>query len=128
MAVGDFDNDGRPDIYVTNSGENRLYRNNRDGTFTDVAEKTGVALGKWSIGTTFGDYDGDGRLDLFVSGYIHYDIAHLTSLAFCLFRGVRVMCGPRGLPDEADHLFHNNGDGTFTDVSVKAGVSDLNHY
>ena len=128
VAVGDFDNDGWPDIYVTNFGKNRLYRNNHDGTFTDAAEKAGVTLGNWSTGATFGDYDGDGHLDLFVSGYIHYDIAHPTSLASCLFRGVRVMCGPRGLPGEADHLFHNNGDGTFTDVSVKAGVSDPNHY
>jgi hypothetical protein len=128
VAVGDFDNDGWPDIYVTNFGKNRLYRNNHDGTFTDIAEKAGVALGNWSIGATFGDYDGDGRLDLFVSGYIHYDIAHPTSLESCQFRGARVMCGPRGLPGEGDHLFHNNGDGTFTDVSVKAGVSDPNHY
>ena len=128
VAVGDFDNDGWPDIYVTNFGKNRLYRNNHDGTFTDAAEKAGVTLGNWSTGATFGDYDGDGHLDLFVSGYIHYDIAHPTSLPSCLFRGVRVMCGPRGLPGEADHLFHNNGDGTFTDVSVKAGVSDPNHY
>jgi enediyne biosynthesis protein E4 len=128
VAVGDFDNDGWPDLYVTNFGKNRLYRNNHDGTFTDVAEKARVALGNWSTGATFGDYDGDGRLDLFVPGYIHYDIAHPTSLESCRFRGVRVMCGPRGLPGEADHLFRNNGDGTFTDVSVKAGVSDPNHY
>lgn len=128
VAVGDFDNDGWPDIYVTNFGKNRLYRNNHDGTFSDVAEKAGVALGNWSTGATFGDYDRDGRLDLFVPGYVHYDIAHPTDLESCRFRGIRVMCGPRGLPGEADHLFHNNGDGTFTDVSVKAGVSDRNHY
>ncbi len=128
VAVGDFNNDGWPDIYVTNFGKNRLYRNNHDGTFTDVAEKAGVTLGNWSTGATFGDYDGDGRLDLFVPGYIHYDIAHPTDLNSCVFRGVRVMCGPKGLSGEADHLFHNNGDGTFTDVSVKAGVNDPNHY
>ena len=128
VAVGDFDNDGWPDLYVTNFGKNRLYRNNHNGTFTDVAEKAGVALGNWSTGATFGDYDGDGRLDLFVPGYIHYDIAHPPTMKSCVFRGVAVMCGPRGLPGEADHLLHNNGDGTFTDVSVKAGVSDPNHY
>lgn len=128
VAVGDYDNDGWPDLYVTNFGKNRLYHNNHDGTFTDVAEKAGVALGNWSTGATFGDYDGDGRLDLFVPGYIHYDIAHPTDLQSCVFRGVRVMCGPRGLPGEEDHLFHNNGDGTFTDVSTKAGVSDPNRY
>jgi hypothetical protein len=128
VAVGDYDNDGWPDLYVTNFGKNRLYHNNHDGTFTDVAEKAGVTLGNWSTGPTFGDYDGDGRLDLFVPGYVHYDVAHPPSLESCQFRGVRVMCGPRGLPGEADHLFHNNGDGTFTDVSAKAGVNDPNHY
>ena len=131
VAIADYDNDGWPDIYVTNFGKNRLYHNNHDGTFTDVAEKAGVTLGNWSTGATWGDYDGDGKLDLFVPGYVHYDMAHPPSGAtdtagssFCQFRGVRVMCGPRGLPGEPDHLFHNNGDGTFTDVSEKAGVSD----
>ena len=76
VAVGDYDNDGWPDLYVTNFGKNRLYHNNHDGTFTDVAEKAGVALGNWSTGPTFGDYDGDGRLDLFVPGYVHYDFQH----------------------------------------------------
>lgn len=134
-VVGDFDNDSWPDIYVTNFGKNRLYRNNHDGTFTDVAEKAGVALGGWSTGATWGDYDHDGRLDLFVPGYVKFDPEHppipgkggLPS-GFCQFRGVEVMCGPRGLPGEGDHLFHNNGDGTFTDVSVKAGVSDARGY
>lgn len=131
VAVADYDNDGWPDLYVTNFGANRLYHNNHDGTFTDVAEKAGVALGNWSTGPTWGDYDGDGRLDLFVPGYVHYDIANPptqgskdVASSFCQFRGVSVMCGPRGLQGEPDHLFHNNGDGTFTDVSKKAGVSD----
>ncbi|MFZ0633612.1 MAG: CRTAC1 family protein [Acidobacteriaceae bacterium] len=135
VAVGDYNNDGWPDLYVTNFGKNRLYRNNQDGTFTDVAEKAGVQLGNWSTGATFGDYDGDGRLDLFVPGYVHYDLAHppipgSPEVAFtsCQFRGVPVMCGPRGLRGEPDHLFHNNGNGTFTDVSVQAGVSDPSHY
>ncbi len=128
LAVGDYDNDGWPDIFVANFGKNRLYHNNHDGTFTDVAEKAGVTLGNWSSGATWGDYDGDGRLDLFVSGYVHYDLDKQpdpeSDSVFCRMRGVPVTCGPRGLPGEPDHLFHNNGDGTFTDVSVKAGVSD----
>jgi enediyne biosynthesis protein E4 len=135
VAVGDFDNDGWPDIAVTNYGKNRLYRNNHDGTFTDVAEKAGITLGNWSSGVTWGDYDGDGKLDLFISGYIHFDRDHLpisgskvVGYSQCKFRGVIGMCGPRGLQGEPDHLFHNNGDGTFTDVSVKAGVNDSNRY
>ena len=134
VAVGDYDNDGWPDLFVTNYGKNRLYHNNHDGTFTDVAEKAGVQLGNWSSGPSFGDYDGDGRLDLFVSGYVHYEedaaLAGKAPVAsnFCQFRGVNVMCGPRGLKGEHDHLFHNNGDGTFTDVSTKLGVSDTNGY
>jgi hypothetical protein len=131
VAVGDYDNDGWPDLYVTNFGKNRLYHNNHDGTFTDVAEKAGVTLGNWSDGPTFGDYDGDGRLDLFVPGYIHYDLnrppvpgSEIVGGRYCVFRGTNIMCGPRGLRGEPDHLFHNNGDGTFTDVSEKAGVAD----
>ena len=134
-AVGDFDNDGWPDLYVANYGKNRLYHNNHDGTFSDVAEQAGVTLGNWSTGPSFGDYDGDGRLDLFVPGYVHWDPDHLPvpgsevmSFANCSFRGAQTYCGPRGLVGEPDHLFHNNGDGTFTDVSVKAGVSDKNRY
>jgi hypothetical protein len=135
VAIGDYDNDGWPDIYVSNYGKNRLYHNNHDGTFTDVAEAAGVALGNWSTGATFGDYDGDGRLDLFVPGYIHWDMDHLpptpssapNAISFCQFRGASVMCGPRGLKGESDHLFHNNGDGTFTDVSKQAGVADEGH-
>jgi len=135
VAVGDYDNDGWPDIYVSNFGKNRLYHNNHDGTFTDVAEKAGVTLGGWSTGATWGDYDHDGFLDLFVPGYAKFDPDHPPVSGkgglppgFCNFRGIDVMCGPRGLPGEGDHLFHNNGDGTFTDVSVKAGVSDPKDY
>jgi enediyne biosynthesis protein E4 len=135
VAVGDYDNDGWPDLYVSNFGKNRLYHNNHDGTFSDVAERASVTLGNWSTGASFGDYDGDGKLDLFVPGYIHYDVAHPVDPgagpagnSFCQFRGVNVMCGPRGLPGESDHLFHNNGDGTFSDVSDKAGVSDKARY
>lgn len=160
ICAGDFDNDGWADLYVTNFGKNRLYRNNRDGTFTDLAEKAGVALGNWSAGCAFGDYDGDGRLDLFVAGYVDFDINNLpppasgkqvdrqtsqsairnprsegrgasysAGMTACQYRGQRVMCGPRGLKGAPDHLFRNNGDGTFTETSVKAGVADApGHY
>lgn len=131
VAVGDYDHDGWPDIYVANYGKNRLYHNNHDDTFTDVAEKAGMALGGWSTGPTWGDYDHDGRLDLFVPGYVKNDIDHPVLAGkgglpegACQNRGVNVFCGPLGLPGQEDHLFHNNGDGTFTDVSEKAGVSD----
>jgi hypothetical protein len=135
VAVGDYDNDGWPDLYVSNYGKNRLFHNNHDGTFTDVAEQAGVTLGNWSNGASFGDYDGDGHLDLFVPGYVHYDVKNPppsgggdAAHSFCQYRGASVSCGPRGLPGEPDHLFHNNGDGTFTDVSEQAGVSDPRHY
>lgn len=141
-AVGDYDNDGWPDLYVTNLGKNRLYHNNRGGSFADVAEKAGVALDEGAgssvvdhTGVTFGDYDGDGRLDIFVAGYIHYDfdnppLAGSKAVGFstCQYRGQNIMCGPRGLHGAGDHLFHNNGDGTFSDVSSKAGVTDPNGY
>ena len=140
VAVGDYDNDGRPDMFVGNFGVSRLYRNNGDGTFTDVAEKVGVARKGWSTGASFGDYDGDGRLDLFVPAYVDMDLANLppspTEAAkpggvgqnFCQFRGVPVMCGPRGLPGEADTLYHQKPDGTFEDVSAKSGVNDPQKY
>ena len=135
VAIADYDNDGWPDIFVANYGRNRLYHNNHDGTFTDVGEKAGITLGNWSDGVTWGDYDGDGRLDVYVTGYLHYDAHQQPTFgdpkvpdAFCQLRGMAVMCGPRGLKGEPDHLFHNNGDGTFTDVSVKAGVSDPGAY
>lgn len=140
VAVGDYDNDGRPDIYVGNYGVSRLFHNNGDGTFTDVAEKLGVARKGWSTGATWGDYDGDGRLDLFVPGYLNFDLNNLPpnpseagqpgklGQNFCQFRGVTVMCGPRGLKGEGDTLYHQKPDGTFEDVSVKAGVNDPQGY
>jgi hypothetical protein len=140
VAVGDYDNDGRPDMYVGNYGTSRLYHNNGDGTFTDVAEKLGVARKGWSTGATWGDYDRDGRLDLFVPGYVEFDLAHLPpnpsevgkpgsiNQNFCQFRGTPVMCGPRGLKGDTDTLYHQKPDGTFEDVSAKAGVNDPNRY
>jgi len=133
VAVGDYNNDGRPDMFVGNFGVSRLYRNNGDGTFTDIAEKAGVARKGWSTGASWGDYDGDGRLDLFVPGYVQIDLANLppspseagkSGGAGCQFRGTPVMCGPRGLTGESDTLYQQKADGTFEDVSVKAGVSD----
>ena len=134
-SVADYDNDGWPDIFVNNYGKNRLFHNNHDGAFTDVAEKAGVTLGNWSPGSAWGDYDGDGLLDLYVTGYVHFDRDNLpiggskaVGYSFCQYRGEVVNCGPRGLQGEPDHLFHNNGDGTFTDVTVKAGVEDKDRY
>jgi hypothetical protein len=130
-AVGDFDNDGWPDIYVTGYGGNTLYHNNGDGTFTDVTAKAGVREGRWSTGAAFGDYDGDGFLDLMVANYVDFDIHHppaFGSSTTCKYMGIAVQCGPRGLKGSGDSLYHNNGDGTFTDVSKKAGVDDPNGY
>ena len=152
VCAGDFDNDGQEDIYVTNFGVNRLYHN-AGGVFTDVAAKAGVAVDSWSTGCAFGDYDGDGWLDLFVAGYVSLDLDHLppapdglapsptsptpsgaahvgmgaaysVGAAFCTYRGQHVMCGPSGLIGAPDHLFHNNGNGTFTEVTHEAGVED----
>ena len=130
-AVGDYNNDGWPDLYVTCLGGNVLYKNNGDGTFTDVTAKAGVADGRWSAGAAFGDYDGDGFLDLMVSNYVDFHLDDLPGFGTapnCKYRGIDVQCGPRGLKGAGDALFHNNGDGTFTDVSKSAGVSDPNGY
>ena len=134
VCTGDADGDEATDLYVTGLGRNYLYRNNRDGTFTDIAEQAGVAGGGWSLGCGFADYDRDGRLDLFVSRYVSVDLDHLPEFgkgtgkgegrgATCQYRGVAVQCGPRGLPGESDFLFHNDGNGRFTEVSEKAGVA-----
>ncbi|MDT7687553.1 MAG: enediyne biosynthesis protein [Acidobacteriota bacterium] len=126
-VVGDYDNDGFDDLYVTCLGANHLLRNNGDGTFKDVTGKAGVGDPRWSTGAAFFDYDNDGRLDLFVTNYVDFDVNHLPEFGkgrTCQYKGVPVQCGPRGLPGAGDSLYHNNGDGTFSDVSKKAGVSD----
>jgi hypothetical protein len=130
-AVGDYDNDGWPDLYLTCLGGNVLYHNNGDGTFTDVTAKAGVADGRWSTGASFGDYDGDGFLDLMVTNYVDFHLDDLPGFGKspnCKYRGIDVQCGPRGLKGAGDSLFHNNGNGTFTDVSKSAGVDDPNGY
>ena len=130
-AVGDYNNDGWPDLYLTCLGGNILYRNNGNGTFTDVTAKAGVADGRWSTGASFGDYDGDGYLDLMVSNYVDFhlnDMPAFGSEPYCKYRGIDVQCGPRGLRGAGDSLFHNNGNGTFTNVAKQAGVDDPNGY
>ncbi|MCS6886170.1 MAG: CRTAC1 family protein [Acidobacteriota bacterium] len=132
IAVGDYNNDGWDDIYVTNFGPNILYRNNGDGTFTDVTKRAGCDDPRWSTGAAFGDYDADGDLDLMVVNYVELDLDNLPEpggggkvpASYCTYRGVPVMCGPRGLKGASDTLYRNNGDGTFTDVSKQAGVDD----
>ena len=130
--AADFDNDGNVDLLVTNFGPNILYRNNGDGTFTDVTAKAGVGGGNvWHTGASFGDYDNDGYLDLYVCGYVDFDIHHPPDprQLYCTYRGKPIMaCGPRGLKGAPDKLYHNNGDGTFTDVTDRAGVTDKNLY
>jgi hypothetical protein len=130
-AVGDFNNDGFDDLYVTSIGPDHLFKNNGNGAFTDVTQKAGVSDSRFSTGAAFLDYDNDGRLDLFVTNYVDFDISHLPTFGegpTCQFKGVPVQCGPRGLPGAGDSLFRNNGDGTFTDVSKKAGVADSRGY
>ena len=129
-CVGDYNNDGNEDLFVSYWGDCSLYRNNGDGTFTDVAQKAGVTtrtttgLQRWNTGCAFLDYDRDGHLDLYVANYIDFDLktAPLPESGPCLYKGLTVACGPPGLVGAKDILFHNNGDGTFSDVSAKAGI------
>ncbi len=130
VCVGDYDNDGWDDLFVTYFGKNVLYHNNGDGTFTDVSQKAGVA-GKgtrWNTGCAFVDYDRDGNLDLFVANYIDLDLATapVPESGPCLYKSVMVACGPPGLQGGKNILYHNNGDGTFTDVSEAAGILSAN--
>ncbi len=134
VAVGDYDNDGFDDLFITYWGENVLYHNNGDGTFTDVTKPAGVGRNRtrWGSGCTWIDYDRDGKLDLFVSNYVDFDLSQASKpgqTSNCMFKGVRVNCGPKGLPTGLLSLFHNNGDGTFTDVTEPSGISRLKgHY
>jgi len=140
-CTADVDGDGWEDLYVTGFGRNRLFRNGGDGSFTDVGDRAGVAGGGWSTGCGFADYDRDGRLDLFVSRYVTVDLERLPEFgkgstgmkgegrgATCLYRGIAVQCGPRGLPGEPDLLFHNEGGLRFAEVGEKAGVHDAAGY
>jgi enediyne biosynthesis protein E4 len=125
-CVGDYDNDGWDDLFVTYFGKNVLYHNNGDGTFTEVSQKAGVAGNgkRWNTGCAFVDYDRDGKLDLFVANYIDMDLATapVPESGPCLYKSVMVACGPPGLQGGKNILYHNNGDGTFTDVSEAAGI------
>jgi hypothetical protein len=127
VCVGDYDNDGWDDLFCCFWGHNILFHNNGDGTFTDVTQKAGLYNERvhWGAGCTFLDYDRDGHLDLFVCNYIQLDPAQVNSsgeATVCQWKGLPVMCGPRGLPGDTNFLYHNNGDGTFADVSEKAGI------
>lgn len=130
VCVGDYDNDGYDDLYVTYYGGNVLYHNNGNRTFTDVTEKAGVRGRGWGMGCAFGDYDNDGYLDLYVANYLDVDIELLGepgSAPNCTYRGIATFCGPRGLPGGRDFLFHNNRDGMFTDVTERAGIDRERH-
>jgi hypothetical protein len=127
VAVADFDNDGWLDLFVTGYGGNVLYRNLGNCKFEDVTEKAGVRGGGFSTGAAWADYDRDGHVDLFVSRYVHVDLNNLPEFGkgkFCRYKGLLVQCGPWGLQGESDLLYHNRGDGTFEEVSVRAGVHD----
>jgi enediyne biosynthesis protein E4 len=130
VCIGDYDNDGYEDLFVTYFGKNVLYHNNGNGTFTEVTEKAGVGgSGKrWNTGCAFVDYDRDGHLDLFVANYIDMDLATapVPESGPCLYKGVKVACGPPGLKGGTNILYRNNGDGTFTDVSEKSGILQAN--
>jgi enediyne biosynthesis protein E4 len=132
IAVADYDNDGLPDIYVTGYNGNALYHNLGNCKFADVSDKAGVAGGGFSTGAAWADYDRDGNVDLFVSRYVHVEMDKLPALGsdakFCRYRGLLVQCGPWGMQGESDFLFHNRGNGTFEEVSRKAGVDDPNRY
>jgi enediyne biosynthesis protein E4 len=130
-AVADYNNDGWPDMLITCEEGMVLYRNNGDGTFTDVTKQAHLTDPRWTTGAAFADYDGDGFVDLMVSRYVEFDLKNLPEFGVgptCHFRGIPVQCGPRGMKGWGDSLYHNNGDGTFTDVSKAAGVDDPNGY
>ncbi len=131
VCAGDYDNDGRDDLYVTYYGDNVLYHNDGQGRFSDVTAQAGVRGHGWGMGCAFGDLDNDGSLDLYVANYVDVDIEKLGepgSAPNCTYRGIATFCGPRGLPGGRDVLFHNQGDGTFADVTDQAGIDTGPYY
>lgn len=120
--AADYDNDGDTDLYLTNFGKNQLYRNNGDGTFTDVTSHAGVGDGSWSVSASFGDFNLDGYLDLYVANYLDYqpETAHA-----CFLEGVHIYCGPHEYPGARDTLYRNNGNGTFTDVTARSELHNV---
>ena len=133
VCVGDFDNDGFSDLFVSYYGANVLYRNNGDGTFTDVTAKAGLPVDgkRWGTGAAFLDYDRDGHLDLFVANYVDFDLERTPKRGeqeFCTWQGMPVFCGPRGLPGGENILYRGKGDGSFIDVSKEAGITSRNRY
>jgi hypothetical protein len=130
VCVGDYDNDGWLDLFVTYYGQNVLYHNRGDGRFEDVTARAGLPTGgtRWGSGCTFVDYDRDGRADLFVANYLRFDLESAAEVGKgpnCVWKGIPVNCGPRGLPTDTNLLFHNEGNGTFTDVSAKSGIAQV---
>jgi len=131
VCVADYDNDGFPDVYLTAFGPNVLYRNNGNGTFTDVTKQAGVGDSHWGANCAFGDYDRDGYVDLYVANYLTFDekkVPKRGESSLCSFKGMLGFCGPQGLPGEVDVLYRNNGDGKFTNVTVKAGIHGTAYY
>ena len=127
VTVGDYDNDGNRDVFITNFGSNALFHNNGNGTFTNVTKEAGLEGGNWSTGCAWGDYDRDGRLDLYVARYVDFEKGQMPTPGtntYCNYRGVPVACGPRGLPGLADLFYHNEGNGKFREVSMDTGVRD----
>jgi predicted nucleotidyltransferase len=130
-CVADYDNDGNSDVYITAFGPNVLFRNNGNGSFSDVTDRARVGDSHWSTGCAFGDYDRDGDVDLYIANYLNFDektIRPRGSNDLCRYMGADVFCGPIGLTGQPDVLYRNNGDGTFTDVTEKAGIRDPNYY
>jgi enediyne biosynthesis protein E4 len=127
VTVGDYDNDGYRDVFITNFGTNALFRNNGNGTFTNVTHEAGLEGGNWSTGCAWGDFDRDGRLDLYVARYVDFEKGQIPTPGtntYCNYRAVPVACGPRGLPGLADLFYHNEGNGKFREVGMETGVRD----
>ena len=127
VTIGDYDNDGYRDVFITNFGTNALFHNNGDGTFTNVTREAGLESSNWNMGCAWGDYDLDGRLDLYVARYVDFDRARITrpeADTYCRYQGIPVACGPQGLPGLPDYFYHNEGNGKFREVSADVGIRD----